>query len=222
MYESVLFDVDGVLLRRHEDHPTVYGEAIAETFRAFDVDPAAVDLDAFVGAATLEEMVAECERHGIEFERFWPERERRVSELQQRLMERRERALYDDCSVLSSLAERYDLGLVSNNQHETIQFMVDHFDLGDRIAVAYGREPTVEGFRRTKPDTHYVERALSDLGAESALYVGDSAVDVTAAHDAGLDSAFVRRPHRRGYALPDAPTYEIDALTDLESILGGE
>ena len=54
---------------------------------------------------------------------------------------------------------------------------------------------TVESLERKKPNTHYVERALSDLDADAALYVGDSESDVVAADRAGLDSAFVRRPH---------------------------
>ncbi|WP_135855348.1 HAD family hydrolase [Halorussus salinus] len=222
MYDSVVFDVDGVLLRRHADHPDVYGEAVAETFRAFDADPTPEERDAFFGTAAVPEMRAVCERHGVAFEEFWPERERRVSKLQQGMMERGERDLYDDCSVLPALAKGHDLGIVSNNQHETIAFMVEEFDLGDHFGAVYGRDPTVEGFRRMKPETHYLERALDDLGTRSALYVGDSAADVLAASEAGLDSAFVRRPHRDGYSLPEEPTYEIDRLTELRSLVAGE
>lgn len=219
MYDAVVFDVDGVLLGRHADHPDVYGEGVAETFRSFDLDPSARDVAAFYGTATLEGMRRVCDRHGIALERFWPERERRVSALQQRMMERGERVLYDDCTVLSTLADGHDLGLVSSNQQETISFMVEHFGLADHFEAVYGREPTVDGFRRTKPDTHYVERALEDLDTRSALFVGDSAADVVAAGRAGLDSAFVRRPHRDGYALPEAPTYDIARLTELADIV---
>lgn len=221
MYDAVVFDVDGVLLRRHADHPDVYGEAVAETFRSFGLEPPARDVAAFYGTATVDGMERACERHGVELEEFWPERERRVSALQRRMMERGERVLYDDCTVLSALSEGHDLGLVSSNQQETISFMVEHFDLGDHFDAVYGREPTVDGFRRTKPDTHYVDRALEDLGTRSALFVGDSAADVVAARRAGLDSAFVRRSHRTDYALPEAPTHEIDRLTELVAIVTG-
>ena len=222
MYESVVFDVDGVLLERHADHPDVYGEAVTETFWAFDVDPPAADVEEFIGSATVEGMRAVCERHGVDFETFWPERERTVSRLQQRMMEDGERALYDDCSVLPELAETHALGLVSNNQHETIRHMVGHFALEDHFDTVYGRDPHVEGFERMKPETHYLERALDDLGTRSALYVGDSAADVVAAHRAGLDSAFVWRAHREGYELPEEPTYEIDRLTELREIVQKE
>lgn len=41
-----------------------------------------------------------------------------------------------------------------------------------------------------------------------------------AADNAGIDSAFVRRPHRRSTELSCQPTYEIDDLHDLVSICG--
>ncbi|WP_132060649.1 HAD family hydrolase [Halorussus amylolyticus] len=222
MYESVVFDVDGVLLQRHADHPDVYGEAVAKTFRSFDVDPPASDVEEFIGSATVEGMRAVCERHGVDFETFWPERERTVSKLQQRMMEDGERVLYDDCSVLPELADSHALGVVSNNQHETISHMVEHFGLGDHFETVYGRDPTVAGFERMKPDIHYVERALDDLGTRSALYVGDSAADVIAARRAGLDSAFVWRDHRADYELPEEPTHEIDRLTELTDVVAEE
>lgn len=222
MYESVVFDVDGVLLRHHDDGPDVYADAVVEAFRTFNVDPPTSDVKAFVGTATLDGMREVCKRHGVDFEAFWPERERRVSALQRRMMERGERVLYDDCSVLSELAASHALGVVSNNQHETVAFMVDHFGIGDRFDAVYGRDPTVEGFRRIKPDVHYVERALADLDTRSALFVGDSAADVLAAHEAGLDSAFVWRNHREGYDLPEDPTYEVDRLTELDGIVRKE
>lgn len=219
MYDSVVFDLDGVLLRHHDDGPDVFTDAVAEAFRTFDADPPPSDIEVFVGTATLDGMREVCERHGVDFEAFWPERERRVSALQQQMMERGERVLYDDCSVLSELAASHALGVVSNNQHETVAFMVDHFGLDDRFDAVYGRDPTVEGFRRTKPDVHYVERALADLDTRSALFVGDSVADVLAAHEAGLDSVFVRRDHREGYDLPEDPTYEVDRLTGLDEIV---
>lgn len=215
-YQSILFDVDGVLLRRHDEYPGVYRKPVSEAFQVLGVEPSVEDLNAFVGTVTLEEMRRVCNRHDVDFESFWPHREQSVSDHQQRMIEREERELYDDCEILADLADTCTLGLVSNNQHETIRFMVEYFDLEDYFATVYGREQTVAGFRRIKPETHYLERALVDVGIDDALYVGDSNADIVAAHAAGLDSAFVRRPHRQGYATSEVPTYEIDGLDELE------
>ncbi|MFC4451297.1 HAD family hydrolase [Halorussus aquaticus] len=219
-YDAILFDVDGVLLDLHADHPTVYREAVATTFDEFGVPPEDADLDAFVSGATVESMRRACSEHGVEFETFWPRRETNASDLQCEMMDEGERVPYGDCAVLHELVEDHSMGVVSSNQHATVEYMLARFDLEHLFDAVYGREPTVEGFRRTKPDTHYVERAKADLDVAEGLYVGDSDCDVSAAHRAGLDSAFVRRSHREDYALSAEPTYEISSLVGLLDLPG--
>ena len=218
-YEAVLFDVDGVLLTRHDSHPNVYHGEIERTLRSLGADPDPEEVFAFFGGAELAEMRRICGRHGIDFEEFWAARERDMAVLQRGMMERGERTLYDDCSVLPALAEERPVGLVSNNQHETIADMVERFGMGDYLATFYGRDPTLDGYRRMKPDPHYLERALADVGTREVLYVGDSSVDVAAAAAAGVDSAFIRRPHRLAYEPAPDPTYEIETLADLRPLL---
>lgn len=225
VYEAVLFDVDGVLLRRQRGASgDAYREIVEEAFAEFGVEPSADDVAAFYGGAnkSLDRMRAVCERHDLEFDALWPERERRASELQRRMMERGDLELYDDWTALATVADDHAVGLVSNNQHETVQFAVEYFGLDDHVETAYGREPTVEGFRRTKPDPHLLERALADVDADSALFVGDGASDVLAASSAGIDSAFVWRDHRDGYDLPEEPTHELDRLTELPDLLADQ
>lgn len=108
---------------------------------------------------------------------------------------------------------------MSDNHHGTVEFVLDVFDLRSAFDTYYGREKTVESLRLKKPKPHYLERALTDLAPESALYVGDSASDVRAA-DRGLDSALVRRPHCRGLDRID-PTHEADDLRDVARIVAG-
>lgn len=217
-YDALLFDVDGVLLELHADHPSVYRQAVATTFEEFDISPTNADLDAFISGATVEDMRRVCTEHGIEFETFWPRREANASTLQRTMMDDGERVPYDDCAVLGELAADHDMGVVSSNQHATVEYMLERFDLAQLFDAVYGRDPTVEGFRRTKPDTQYLERAMTDLDVTEGLYVGDSACDVTAAHRAGLDSVFVRRSHRESYSLPEEPTYEISSLLALPDL----
>ena len=152
MYQSVIFDVDGVLLRHPTNDTDVYADMVAETFRSFNISPSDSDVEAFFGASkTIGKMKQVCECHNIDLETFWAEREQRSSKLQQQMMEDGERDLYEDCTVLSTLAQTHDLGLVSTNQQETIEFMIDHFDLDGCFEAVYGREPTIEGFQRVKP-----------------------------------------------------------------------
>jgi phosphoglycolate phosphatase-like HAD superfamily hydrolase len=60
---------------------------------------------------------------------------------------------------------------------------------------------------------------MADLGVSNPLFVGDSASDVQVAENAGLDSVFLRREHRADYDLPVEPTYELESLVGLRSLL---
>jgi phosphoglycolate phosphatase-like HAD superfamily hydrolase len=106
---------------------------------------------------------------------------------------------------------------VSSNQQATLEFLFEHFGVGGWFETVYGREPDPESLARKKPATHYLDRALADLGVrgERTLFVGDTWVDVVAGDRAGCDTAFVRRPHRRDHALDTEPTYEVETLDDL-------
>jgi HAD superfamily hydrolase (TIGR01549 family) len=160
-----------------------------------------------------------CDAYGLDPEVFFPLRDSHSSQHQQAEVRAGRKTLYDDFEAVHALD--HPLGIVSSNQQETVDFLLDHFDIDHLFETAYGREPTPESLRRKKPNTHYLERALSDLDADSALYVGDSETDLIAAHDAGLDSVFIRRPHRAGADFDTDPTYEIDSLDAVPELATG-
>ena len=74
-------------------------------------------------------------------------------------------------------------GVVSNKPHSAVVPLVEHFFPG-LASCAMGQQ---EGMRR-KPAADMVNAALTQLGADkaSALYVGDSEVDVKTAQNSGL------------------------------------
>ncbi|MFB6121949.1 MAG: HAD family hydrolase [Haloferacaceae archaeon] len=211
-YDAVLFDNDGVLVEL-VDLDVLH----AATRRAFDAvgvdDPAPDDVADIAIHVTPDDVVNVAARYDVDPEAFWRARERHASLAQQTELRERRVGLYDDFDAVRSLAT--PRGIVSSNQQETVDFHHDFHGTRDLFATAYGREPTVESLGRKKPDPHYLERALSDLDAESALFVGDSDVDLLAAANAGLDAAFLRRPHRRDHTPAVSPTYELDGLDDL-------
>ncbi len=112
----------------------------------------------------------------------------------------------------------HDFGVVSSNQHETVEFILDFYEMGEWFDTYYGRGLGVEDLERKKPDPHFLDRALDDLGAETALFVGDSESDVAAARNAGLDSVFVRRDHCADVELSVEPDYEVTDLHGLAEI----
>lgn len=220
-YDTVVFDADGVLVAPTD--PDTSRLAIEKAFRTFGVDrPQREHVDALVGV-TPEELARICETYGVAPETFWPERDRHLVRAQRRALHRGRKPLYNDVATLQSLGTDRDLAIVSNNQHETIEYVLGFFGVEGLFETVYGREQTVEGLRRKKPNPYYVERALSDLGVrnERVLFVGDSNCDLAAASEAGVDSAFLRRSHRAEYALDTRPTHEISSLTEVPDLRPG-
>ncbi|MFB6101972.1 MAG: HAD family hydrolase [Haloplanus sp.] len=214
-YDTVVFDNDGVLVGRTRFD--VLQEATAETFTQFGVtDPDPVHVEDMTVGATPSRVTTVCDVYDLDPETFWRTRDRTLSGAQQKEARAGRKTPYDDIDTLADL----DLakGIVSSNQQETVDFLLDHFDISDLFDTAYGREATIESLDLRKPNPHYLERALADLDAESALFVGDNESDIKAAENAGIDSAFIRRPHRRDWDLDVWPTWVIESLDDLHRV----
>jgi HAD superfamily hydrolase (TIGR01549 family) len=208
-YESVIFDNDGVLL-------TLTSRAThqAGTRRAFErvgvVDPDPDHLEAMRIGVTPDRLDAVCRHYDLDPEQFWTARDGAISAAQRAAIRAGEKRPYGDVRALDRLEG--PLGVVSSNQQATVDFAFDHFDLDRYFETVRGRPPTVQSLHRKKPSPYYIDQALSDLGVTDALYVGDSESDVQAAQRAGIDSAFVRRPHTVDTDLSVTPTYDVDGL----------
>lgn len=217
MYDAVLFDNDGVLT--YLTSLDALERAIETTFAEFGVtDPDRKDVEALYGI-TVEDLRRVCDRYDLDPEAFWRRRDRNAALAQHAEIRAGAKPLYEDVAALDALD--LPMGVVSNNQADTVAYIVEYFDVPE-FAVCYGRPPTIDGLRRKKPNPYYLRKAVAALAAESVLYVGDSEKDVVAARRAGIDSAFVRRPHRRELVLSASPTYEIEGLDALAGIVDGD
>ncbi len=217
-YEAVVFDNDGVLTVPTET--ARYERAVETAFAAFDVEP-----DPEHVAAMREDLspetVREIARHyGVDAAAFWRRHEVEGAAAQHVALREGEKALYDDVTHLEDLD--VPLGIVSNNQHRTVEHIVEECDLAGVFDTYYGRHPTLSGMATRKPDPSYIEDAMADLGTREVLYVGDSNVDVAAADAAGIDSAYVERPHRSEEYLRADPTHTLSGLDDLPALVAGK
>ncbi len=214
-YDTVVFDNDGVLVGRTRFD--VLREATEETFAQFGVtDPNPDHVEDMTIGATPSDVATVSDVYDFEPDRFWRTRDRTLSLAQQEEARAGRKTPYEDLASLTDLD--IPMGIVSSNQQETVDFLLDHFEIAGLFDTAYGREATIESLTLRKPNPHYLERALADLDAESALYVGDNESDIKAAENAGIDSAFIRRPHRSDWDLNVWPTWDIDSLDDLHDI----
>ena len=214
-YDTVVFDNDGVLVGRTSFD--VLRKATQETFQEFGVtDPDPDHVDDMTVGATPGRVAEVCNEYDLHAETFWQALDTAASKAQQVEAREGRKTPYDDIHTLGNLD--VSMGIVSSNQQETVDFLLDHFDVSHMFDTAYGREATIESLDLRKPDSHYVDLALSDLDADSALFVGDNESDIRAAENAGIDSAFIRRPHRSDWDLNVWPTWDIDCLDDLHRV----
>jgi len=209
-YDAVVFDMDGVLLEGYHTPREVYREAAADGLVALGCEEPVPD-----AVADPEDVAAfrqACEELGVDATEVWKHRERGADEREIALIADGERALYDDVSVLADLD--VPLGVVSNNRQETVAFVVEHFSLP--VAAARGRDPTIAGWKRKKPDPHYLEVVLAELGVppDRALFVGDRRSDVQTGHAAGADGALLTRDGDPPSGDPE-PDHHVEAVGDL-------
>ncbi|MFB6071149.1 MAG: HAD family hydrolase [Halanaeroarchaeum sp.] len=217
-YDAVLFDNDGVLT--HLTERRLLRRAVERAFDESGVeDPDPADVEGLLVGVDPETVHAIGSDYGVDPERFWRRRDRYASRLQREAIEAGEKPLYYDFDAVLDLPG--PRGIVSSNQHPTIESIVEHFGIEDHFETYYGREMSVEGLRRKKPATYYLDRAVEDLAATNPVYVGDSESDVVAAENAGMDAVFVRRPHRADSSLAVEPTAEIRSLRELPEVLNG-
>ncbi|MEZ3114884.1 HAD family hydrolase [Halobaculum sp. MBLA0147] len=218
MYDALLLDNDGVIVGR--TRYDVLREATWSAFESVSVDdPDPDDVEEIVVGVDPETLTRVADRYDVSPEDLWAARDLHAHQRQRREIEAGRKDVYPDVSVLREVDA--PLGIVSSNQQQTVDYALDHFGLADLFETAYGRKPTPESLRKKKPAPHYLHRALADLDAETALFVGDNESDLEAADNAGIDSAFIRRPHRRDFDLSVTPTYDVSDLHDLVAICRG-
>ena len=216
MPQPILFDMDGVVLEGPGTDPQVYANAADDALAELEADPTPTQR-ADLQRNDLENVIDHCEALDIDPARFWELKERYASQGTHERLRTGDRGLYDDIDAIDGLAERTTIGLVTNNRHETAEFVADY--VGIDFDVVRGRDPTFEGYRRRKPEPDYIEEALEELGVNEGLYVGDSVKDVTAGRAAGLETAFLRRSHNRDLERPAEATIELESLTALTDVV---
>ena len=212
-YDAVVFDYDGVLM---EPTPLdVLQDAARSAFQQAGVSPSTDEVRDLSIGVDHDWFHDTCERYGLDPASFWHARDTAASDRQIDLVERGEKRLYDDHATIRDIA--LPQAIVSTNQQRTLDHHLAFHDLDDLFTAVYGREPHPDSLWKKKPSPHYLELAMDDVDADAALFVGDSTSDVEAAHNAGIDSAYIHRDHNGGPGRE--PTHHLESLHDLHDLL---
>ncbi|WP_255191572.1 HAD family hydrolase [Natronobeatus ordinarius] len=216
MTPPLLFDMDGVLLEGRGTDPSVYDRAADAALEELGVD-APVDARRLLRTYEYADVETGCTMLELDPKEFWRLKEAHASQITHARLLSGERRTYDDLEVVRTLGADVTLALVTNNRHATAEFVALHFELP--FDAVRGRDPTPEGFRRRKPRPDYLLETMDALGVADGIYVGDRETDVIAARKAGLEPAYLRRPHNHDAPLPDGAAYELESLAALPTTL---
>ncbi len=219
--EVVLFDMDGVILEGWGTDDAVHSRALDDVLEERDMQVTGDLLRPLETYEYDDDFRAACAELEVDPVDLFRAREERSAKRSVERLSAGTRRLCADVDVLDELAEHAPLGLVSNNYHPTVEFVVDHFRL-DAFSFVRGRDLGPDGFRCRKPEPYYLNEALDALDAEGGLYVGDRATDVIAAERAGLDGVFLRREHNASLDLDVEPAFEVESLRELVGIVGSD
>ena len=216
-YDAVLFDFDGVVVETPSTQ-RMY-DALGRTYDALGrTGPVATTLQELMHG-DFESIADRCRQLEIDTDTFCTQAAREMVRAQLTEVESGLRSMYDDVDTVRSLS--VPLGIVSDNHPTVVSRLLDRFGLRSLFETVYGCPLTPDGFARRKPDPTNINRAMDTLEAESALYVGDRAIDVQAAHNAAIDSALLSRSSESpaGDAADIEPTYRLSSLTQLPAVL---
>jgi phosphoglycolate phosphatase len=140
-YDTVLFDSDGVLVSPPA-HETQL-EATRAAFQAVGIEDADQQhLIDIVNGVTVDRLHEICTVYDLDPEVFWEARERHDEQSQLDRFKNGSRDCYTDVTAISNLSQ--NCGVVSNNHHSTIGFVLDFFGLQPLFDTYYGREKTIE------------------------------------------------------------------------------
>lgn len=215
-YDAILFDCDGVIVELPSQETII--EALKRTHERIGhpCSPEQTAVDVVRG--NLAAIGERCASVGIDREAFCKRAATDLVRAQRRELESGLRSLYSDVEVVRELEQ--PLGVVSDNHPRFLAFLLERFDLGSRFETVRGCSFTPRGFARRKPSPDNVVRAIADIEASNAVYVGDRPVDVRAATNAGIDSVLVcRDDSKEDRELTVTPTDTISSLRELPAVV---
>lgn len=193
-YDVVIFDFDGTLIELSEDLEWLY-EAVRRTLRddleaEFSVHGLTdYELTVLAGLDGVDRFEDLCSELGLDPETVWKHvADRRAVNKLKRVRSGKLHLKEDTMEVLDRLeGEGVELAIVSNGPENSVNAILDYFDIRDRFEYVRGIEDE-EDLMYRKPHPNHIKEVTSFFEEQdSFLYVGDSMVDKVAAEKASID-----------------------------------
>lgn len=205
--DTVVFDVDGTLVDTNYHHTIAWSRALSR----FDVFPPLWRVHRAIGMGG-DRLVAAVAGQQVE-DRFGDSiRDAWRKEYEPLLVEVRP---FDSAATLLRSVRDQGLTVVlaSSGPAQHVEHYVDLLDARD-VASHW---TTAEDAEESKPAPDLVEIAMSKVGADTSVLVGDSTWDIEAAHRAGIPSYAVRTGGYSAAELEEAGARHVyDSLSELD------
>ena len=208
-YDTILFDLDGTLLNTRE----LINRTFIHTFEHFRPEKVLTDeeLDSFFGPSLRQTFSKYSEDEAEIQEMIQYYREYNVS-----IHDEIVTAFPGAKALIRTLANKgYKLGVVSSKKADLVEHGLELFGMLEKMRIVIG-EDNVE---HPKPDPEGILRAMEVLHSKKALYVGDGVGDILAGKNAGIDTIGVLYSNRKEQIIAAEPTYTIQNLNEILSIL---
>lgn len=210
-FQAVIFDLDGTLLNTLEDLADSTNYALERMgFPARSIE----QICSFVGNG-VQRLIEQAVPEGVEPEQV--EQTLKVFKLYYSLHKEDKTRPYDGIiELLSALKqENIRMAIISNKFDQAVKELNASW-FQEYITIAVGESASV----RKKPYPDSLFRAMNELGVtpEATLYVGDSEVDIAAAHNAGIKCASVTWGFRKkDFLLKHGADYIIETTEELKN-----
>lgn len=211
----MIFDKDGVLLNSSTDSLEWMDRLRIKEAAKKGADMTMDQSKAVFRADSAGEIRRIASETGLEMKEL-AEIERQVARAKMEKIKNGELGLFPSTEqVLRAIQE--PKSVVSNAPLEVTEFTLDHCGIQRYFNAVLS--PSLEDLERyaerKKPSPEMVHEAIESTGSENPVFIGDSAEDIIAAENAGIDSIHVRT---NGGIEPE-PTYTVEGIEEVLQVL---
>ncbi|MFB6114742.1 MAG: HAD family hydrolase [Candidatus Nanohalobium sp.] len=219
-FNSVVFDMDGVVLNSLVDNEEWKYNAVDEALDEEGVDPESLSKDkkdSLLGDQGYSECVKTAKEVGVNPRKVWNTVAEKTTLSREQQLEDRKFELYDGArDTIEALNDKdIKMGIISNAPEMAVELTIEHFDL-KRFFKFYAGVRNFEDLQARKPHPNHLELAKAELKRDPFSYVGDHESDLVAAQRADMSSIWVKRTETDVDVTPD---YTVTSAKEIRDIV---
>ena len=219
-FNSVVFDMDGVILNSLVESEQWKYDAVDEALKSEGVEPSNLEKDVkdrILGDKGYSECVKTSKKVGVNPRKVWNDVAKKTTVSREEQLEAGKFKLYDNARNTIKALHKSDveLGIISNAPELAVELTIEHFDL-KRYFKFYAGVRNFEDLRDRKPHPNHLEMAKAELKRDPFIYIGDHESDLLAAERADMSSIWVKR---KDSSLEVEPDYTVEEVRKIREII---